>query len=80
MDILKKLFPHAFQCNKTSLGKMIVTILIYLVIGIVAGVAIALLAKIPVVNILCGLVGGLVDLYVLAGVVLSILCYLEILK
>lgn len=80
MDILKKLFPHAFKCNKSDLGKFIVTIIIYLVIGLVAGVAIGILAKIPVVNILCGLVGGLVDLYVLVGIVLSILSYLEIVK
>ncbi len=80
MDILKKLFPHAFKCNKSDLTKFIVTLVIYFVISIVAGVAIGILAKVPVVNIFCGLLGTLVELYTLGGIVLSILCYLEVLK
>jgi hypothetical protein len=80
MDILKKVFPHAFKCKKENLGGFIVTLIIYLVLAIVAGVAIGILAHIPVVNILCGLIGGLVDLYTLVGIVLSILCFLDILK
>ena len=36
--------------------------------------------KIPVLGMIIGLVGGLVDLYVLVGVVLSVLDYMKVLK
>ena len=78
MDFLKKIFPHAFKVD--SVANLVVTILIYLVIGLVAGFAIALLAKLPLVGALIGLLGGAVDLYVVAGIVLSALVFAKVLK
>ena len=87
MDILKKLFPHAFACKKSEVGKFVITLILYLVFGIVAGVVIGiagLLTGIPVLGFILALalriLGALVDLYVLVGVVLCILCFLEVLK
>ncbi|MBE6639404.1 MAG: hypothetical protein E7616_08155 [Ruminococcaceae bacterium] len=87
MDILKKLFPHAFKCKKSEVGNFVITLILYLVFGIIAGAVIwvaGLLTGIPVLGFILALVlrilGSLVDLYVIVGVILSILCFLEILK
>ena len=79
MDILKKVFPFSFGA-KNGLGGLIINIIIYLVVGALAGVAIGILAKLPIIGIIVGVLGGLVDLYVAVGIILSILDYLKVLK
>ena len=79
MDMLKMIFPFSFG-EKKDVAALVINILIYLVVGIVIGFAIFLLAKIPVVGIIAGLVGSLLDLYILAGIIISVLDYLKILK
>ena len=79
METLKKIFPLSFKMTK-DVPNLIIGILIYLVVGILAGVVIGICALIPVVNILCGLAGGLVDLYVLAGIVIQILVFCKVIK
>ena len=79
MDILKKVFPYSFKA-KDGVAGLIINILVYLVAGFVAGALIAICAKLPIINIVAGLVGGLVDLYVVAGIVISVLDYLKVLK
>ena len=78
MDILKRFFPNAFKAS--DLGSFIVALIIYAVIGIVGGFVIGLLAAIPVINLLAGLAGGLLELYTLVGVILSILVFVKVLK
>ena len=78
MDVLKKIFPHAFATN--SLVSLIVRIIIYVVIGAIAGFLIGILAKFPIINIFTGVIGSIVELYVLGGVILSILVFLKIVK
>lgn len=78
MDVLKKIFPHAFATN--GLGSLIVRIIIYVIIGAVAGFLIGILAKFPIINIFTGVIGSIVELYVLGGVILSILVFLKIVK
>jgi len=78
MDILKKYFPHAFKA--TELNAFIITLIIYILIDVVCGFVIGLLAKIPVLGIIFGLLGSLVGLYALIGVVLSILVFVKVLK
>lgn len=75
MDILKQLFPHAFQAKDKN--ALITTIIIYALIFVVCSVLIWILAKIPVVNILCGILGTALDAYAAGGVVLSVLVYLK---
>ncbi len=72
MATLKKLFPLAFKEKKT-IGALIVNILIHVLADAVAGIIIAIL---PILGIL----GGLIGLYFTAGIVLSILDYLKIIK
>jgi uncharacterized membrane protein AbrB (regulator of aidB expression) len=79
MELLKKIFPFSFT-KKDGIAALIINILIYLVVGIVVGFLIGILAKIPVVGLIIGLVGGLADLYITAGIVMSILDYCKVFK
>ena len=78
MDTLKKIFPHAFKAKE--LTPFIMALLVYVVIDVVCGIVIGLLAKIPLIGILFGLVGSVVGLYALVGVILSILVFLKVVK
>lgn len=78
MDFLKKFFPFSFKAN--GLVAFIITLIVYAVIDIVCGFAIGLLAKIPVINLVTGLLGSLLGLYCLIGIVLTILVFLKVLK
>ncbi len=78
MDALKKIFPFSFGTK--DVVSLIIKIVIYVVIGAIAGVLIGVLAKIPVVNIFTGILGALVELYVLGGIIVAILSYLKIVK
>ena len=86
METLKQIFPLSFK-KHNGVADLIIGILIYLVVGIVAGALIwvaGLLTGIPVVGTVLALVlrvvGGLVDLYVIAGIVIEILEYCGVLK
>lgn len=79
MDTLKKLFPYSFKAKK-DIGALIVNVLIYLAFDIVAGAVIGLLSGLPLIGWVFGLVGGLLGLYVTAGLVISILHYLKLVK
>ena len=78
MDALKKYFPLSFGVN--TLKDLIIKILIFIVVDAICGVVIGLLAKIPVLGIIFGIVGSLVGLYFLVAIVLAILCFLKIVK
>lgn len=79
MDTLKKIFPLSFK-RTDSVANLIIGILIYLVVGIIGGVAIGILAHLPIVNLVVGIVGGLLDLYCVAGIVIQILVFCKVLK
>ena len=78
MDILKKFFPHAFLATETV--KFITSLIIYALIDIVCGVIIGLLAKLPLIGFIFGLLGSLIGLYATAGIVLSILVFAKVIK
>ena len=76
---LKKYFPFSFKKKKT--GKdLLINLLIYVLAGMVAGAVIGIFARVPVVNLITGLAGAAVELYVLVGIVLSVLDYKKLLK
>ena len=79
MDALKKIFPLSFKLTD-SVANLIIGVLIYLVAGVVGCVVIGLTAALPIVNIVCGLLGGLLDLYVLAGIVIQFLVFFKVLN
>ena len=78
MDTVKKFFPNAFTA--TDVKPFIIALVIYVLIDVVCGVVIGLLAKLPILGIIFGLIGSVVGLYALAGVVLSILVFLKVIK
>ena len=87
MDSLKKLFPLSFKRNDTA-GNFVIALLIYIAIGIVAGVLIGLAGLItgwiPVAGAIIGwvlrIVGILVEVYILVGIVLQILAFCKVIQ
>ena len=79
MDMLKKIFPLSFL-PKPDIASLVINILIQLVVSAVAGWVISIVAAIPLIGIIFGLVGSLVGLYFMAGIVISLLDYFKILK
>lgn len=79
MDALKKYFPFSFT-EKKDVAALVINVLVYLIAGVLIGLVIKIFSAIPVLNVIIGFVGGLVDLYVLIGVVLSFLDYFKVLK
>lgn len=87
MDILQKLFPLSFK-KMSEVKELIIAIVVYLVVAILAGVAIFLatliVGWIPVLGALIGwllgIVGAIIDLYALVGIILVILVYTKIIK
>ncbi|MBR2354533.1 MAG: hypothetical protein IKA76_08540 [Clostridia bacterium] len=87
MDILKKLFPLSFKTMK-EVKDLVIGIVVYLIVAILAGVAIFLATLITgwipgvgaLVGWVLGLAGGLIDLYALVGIILQILVYTKVIK
>ncbi len=87
MDALKKIFPLSFKRTDTA-GDLIIGILLYIIVGIVAGAAIFLATMIggwiPVVGAILawalGVIGSLIGVYTLAGIVIQILVFAKVLK
>ena len=59
MDMVKKFFPNAFTA--TDVKPFIIALVIYLLIDVVCGFVIGLLAKIPLLGIIFGLLGSVGD-------------------
>lgn len=79
METLKKLFPYSFK-KKDGVGALVVNIIVQFLICAVAGILIGICAKLPIIGWIIGILGGLVDVYLVVGIVLSILDYLKVLK
>ena len=79
LDLLKKYFPYSFG-KKPTQQDLIKAILLYVVAGFVGGLVIGLLGKIPLIGFLFGIVGTVVEIYVVAGIVLTVLDYKKMLK
>lgn len=80
MDMLKKFFPFSFNVKEKDVTSLIVSIIIYIVVMVISGVVMALLSLIPIVNLLTGIVGWIVELYAVCGIVISVLNFFNILK
>ena len=80
MDILKQVFPFAFKVKEKNVTDLVVSIIIHLVAGALGGIILFILGKLPFVGFLFGIVGGVVELYVLVGIVLAVLNFCNVLK
>lgn len=78
MDKIKQLFPLSFR--GAELKDMIISILLYIAVAAVSGIIMFVLAFIPIINIVVGILGTIVDIYVIAGIVLAVLNFLNVLK
>ena len=79
MDMLKKFFPYSFAAKK-DVAALVINIIVYIVVGFIAGALIGLLWWVPIVNIITGILGSAIELYILIGLVLTVLDYCKILK
>ena len=78
LNKLKPFFPFSFRVG--DLTELIISLAIYLIGGAICGLIIGFLASIPIIGFLFGLVGGLLGLYSLIGIILSVLVYLKVVK
>lgn len=78
MDLLKKIWPTPFKIAKGNVVSLIVNLVIFLVIVAVVGWVASLLAGMPIVGIVFGLVGSLIGIYNTVGIVLCVLKFLGI--
>ena len=79
MNMIKNYFPLAFSA-KADVTALVINIVIHIVVGFVAGLVIGLLASLPLVGIIFSLIGWVVELYMTASVILSLLDYFKVLK
>lgn len=80
MDMVKKIFPFSFNFKEKDVNGLVVSILIYIVGMILSGVAMWLLGMIPIVNIVTGIIGWIIEVYLFVGIVLSVLNFCNVIK
>jgi len=78
MDLLKKIFPYAYV--ERGKDEFIKAIVIQVIAIVLSGVVFTILGLIPIVNIITGIIGGIIELYLIASIVFTVLSYLNILK
>ena len=78
MELLRAIFPVSYKSK--DVAGLIISILIYLVAGAVLGGVLGFLATLWLVGWLFGIIGSLVGIYCTAGIVISVLVFLNILK
>lgn len=78
MDLVKSLFPVSLKA--CDLKGLVISILMYAVVNFIGGFVIGLLAKIPLIGFVFGLVGWLLNVYCALGIIAAILFFLHIVK
>lgn len=74
MDIIKGLFPLSFSLR--TLKNFVTAVVIYLVIGVIAGLVCKIVHIIPIIGpFVSWLIGAVCGIYVLVGIVLAILVF-----
>lgn len=80
MDMLKKFWPTPFKVKEKDVNSFVVQLIIFVVVCAIAGAVIGILAKIPLIGLIFGIIGWLVELYGTIGIVLCILLFCGIIK
>ena len=79
MDILKKIFPIAFKSGEKN--EFIASLVIHGLALLFGGALLGLLAfGVPVLSVIVGITGTVVELYCLGGIALSILTFLKVIQ
>lgn len=76
---MKNLFPLSFKWA-SSLVSMLIGVVIYIVVGAVAGLAIGFIGAMPIIGIIAWVLGLAVDVYVVVGIIVLVLAYLKVVK
>lgn len=79
MDTLRNLFPFSFT-EKKDVKAVVVNVILHIVAGWIAGIVIGIAGLIPVIGLLAPLAASLVEVYLLAGMIISVLDYCNVLK
>jgi len=79
MKDLKKYFPFSFT-EKKDVVAVIVNVLMHIFAGWVISIVLAIAGILPVIGWVTGIAGFAVEVYLFAGMVLSVLDYLNMLK
>ena len=74
MEVLKRYFPFSFK-EKSDLRGLLINVLLYLAAAAIIGVFIGIFSGVPVINWIFGIIGALVEIYVVSGILLSVLDY-----
>lgn len=77
-DPIKKYFPHAFKANDVKY--LVIGLVVYALIAFVAGLVLGLLGIIPILGFIFRVIGWLVEVYCIAGIILSILVFLKVVQ
>jgi hypothetical protein len=80
MEMIQKIFPFSFNFKAKDVNGLVVSILVYIVGMILSGVAMFVLGLIPIVGILTGIIGWIIEVYLFVGIVLSVLNFCNVLK
>ena len=80
MDMLKKFWPTPFKVKEKDVNSFVVQLIIFVVVCAIAGAVIGILAKIPLIGLIFGIIGWLVELYGTIGIELCILLFCGIIK
>ncbi len=80
MDLLKKIWPTPFKIEKGNVGSLLIQLIIFLVLVVIFGFVIGLLAKLPIINLFGGIIGGLVEVYNIVGIVLCVLKFFAVVE
>lgn len=75
MKALLPFFPLSAGSD-TPMG-LLISIVCYLVASVIFGILLAVLSKIPIVNLLVGIAGAIVWAYCVVGIILAILIFLK---
>lgn len=80
MNLIKQLWPTPFKIKEKNLGSLIIQLIIFLIVCAVVGWLMAILSGIPIIGIVFGIIGSLMELYSTVGIVLCVLKFLGLVK
>ena len=78
MDFLKTWFPFSFRPADTR--AFVITLVIYILLGTVIGVLIGVLSHLWLIGWIFRIIGSLLDLYLLVGIILTVLSFTGVIK
>lgn len=76
MNLLKQLWPTPFKIQKGNVVSLVIQLVIFVVLCALVGWLIGVLSGTPIIGVIFGIIGALMELYGLIGIVLCVLKFL----